>query len=88
MRGGEVDPSRDGGAGRHFFGVGICLFAGLERVPGGRELGQHDQIGALSYGFVEPFVDRLRVGLEVLDPDLRVELHDGHPGGAVSLILR
>jgi hypothetical protein len=68
--------------------VGICLVAGLERVSGCRELGQHDQVCALSYGLVEPLVDRLRVRLEVLDADLRVELHDRHPGGAVSLILR
>jgi hypothetical protein len=88
VRGCEVDPTGDGRPRRHFFGVGIGLVAGLERVPGGREFRQHDQIRPLSYGLVEPLVDRLRVRLEVFDADLRVELHDRYPRGTVPLILR
>jgi hypothetical protein len=62
--------------------MGIGLFAAGEAVAGGREFGQHDQFRLAFDGGDEAFVHGLGVALEVLDADLRIELHDGHAHGA------
>ena len=75
-------PALHRGAGRHGLGVGEGLGAAVEAVAGGREFGQHDELRAAGHRRFELLAHGSGVAREVLDADLRVELHDGHAHGA------
>jgi len=78
----ERHPALHRGAVRHGLGVGEGLGAAAEAVAGGRQFGQHDELRAAGHRRFELCAHRGGVAREVLDADLRVELHDGHAHGA------
>ncbi|MCY1365667.1 hypothetical protein D9M69_525260 [compost metagenome] len=78
----ERDPALHRRAVRHGLGMGEGLGAAVEAVAGGRQFGQHDELRTAGHRSLELLAHGSGVAREVLDADLRVELHDGHAHGA------